>query len=90
MSGGRAMARRGRGDDQRRVVVRIDAVVYVLVAVIAVLALASACWPGRIELSLITTISTLLTGILTGWLAYMRLSARGRDDGAGEDEEGGG
>lgn len=88
------MARRGQGDDQRRVVVRIDAVVYVLVAVIAVLAMASACWPGRVELSLITTISTLLTGILTGWLAYMRLSARGRDgsgdEGAGDDEEGGG
>ena len=69
--------------DQRQVVVRIDFVIYVLAVVIAVLALVSAVWPGRVELALIGSLGTLMGSVLAGWLAFMRLS-RGKDGGEGD------
>ena len=72
--------------DQRQVVVRVDLVIYVLAVVIAVLAIVSAVWPGRVELALIGSLGTLMGSVLAGWLAFMRLS-RGKDGGGGDGDE---
>jgi len=61
-------------------VVRVDLVVYALVALIVVLALASVCWPGRVELALVGSMGTLVAGVLGGWLTFMRLSRQPDDD----------
>lgn len=62
--------------DQLCVVVRVDVVVYVLVGVIALLAIVSMVAPERVDLALISSLGTLLAGVLGGWLTFMRLSPR--------------
>ena len=73
-----------RRDDQLCVVVRVDIVIYVLVGVITVLAMAAIVLPGRVEVGLITSLGTLMAGVLGGWLTYMRLATRN----GGHDDEG--
>lgn len=72
--------RKSYREDQRCVVVRVDIVVYALVALIIVLALASVVWPGRVELALVGSMGTLVAGVLGGWLTFMRLSRTGDED----------
>ena len=72
-----------RRSDQRCVVVRVDLVVYALVGLIVVLALASIVWPGRVELALVGSMGTLVAGVLGGWLTFMRLARQPGD----EDDE---
>jgi uncharacterized membrane protein len=66
---------------QRGVVVRVDVVIYILIGVIAILAITSAVFPERVELAIISALATLVAGILGGWLTYMRLTqGRGEDN----------
>lgn len=80
------MAKHREGQDQQRcVVIRVDVVVYVLLAVIAVLAFASVVWPERVELTLVGSLGTLMAGLVGGWLTFMRLCRTPPDD---EDDPG--
>ena len=83
------MAKRREGQEQQRcVVIRVDLVVYVLLAVIAVLAIASVVWPERVELTLVGSLGTLMAGLVGGWLTFMRLSRTPPDeDDPGDDDE---
>ena len=82
----KARRKRTRLDDngQRNVVVRVDAVIYILAGVIALLALGSLIFPERVEAALIVSLGTTLIAVLAGWFAYMRLTQR--DDGDETDE----
>ncbi len=66
-----------RSGDQRRIVVRVDVVIYVLVAVVSILAVSSAIMPGQVELALIGTLTSTLIAVLGGWLTFMRLTQSG-------------
>lgn len=72
---------------QHQIVVRVDIIIYILIAVIAVLALASACWPGRVDLAVLSGLGALMASTLTGWLTFMRLSQTdNEDEGDGKKE----
>lgn len=65
---------------QAAVVVRIDVILYAVVAVVAILALASLV-TGRVDVGLVGALLTFATGALTGWLTYLRLcNGKGRGD----------
>lgn len=74
------MAEQKRRQNQLCVVVRVDVVVYVLVGIIALLAIASMVAPERVDLTLISSLGTLLAGVLGGWLTYMRLSRQPEEE----------
>ena len=59
-----------------REVVRLDWVIYLIVAVIAVLVLAS-LFGVEANLLIVGTLVTFVTGIITGILSYLRLTSRG-------------
>lgn len=72
-----------RADELRRVI-RIDWVVYAVVIVVCVLALA-ALYPGAtIDHALVGTLVTFATGVIGGLFAYLRYKARGNGKGGND------
>lgn len=63
-----------------RKIIRLDWVIYLIVAVIAVLVLAG-LFGVEADHMIVGTLVTFVTGIVTGILTYLRLTARARDDG---------
>lgn len=72
-------------EKQQTVIVRVDVVIYAVILVVSILALASLI-TERVDVTIIGSLLTFAGGVFTGWLTYLRLcSGRKADDGEGED-----
>lgn len=70
---------------QSTVIVRVDVVIYAVILVVAILALASLI-TDRVDVTIIGSLLTFAGGVFTGWLTYLRLcSGRKTNGGEGDD-----
>jgi len=60
---------------QSTVIVRVDVVIYAVILVVAILALASLI-TDRVDVTIIGSLLTFAGGVFTGWLTYLRLCSR--------------
>lgn len=75
-----------RPPGQLHVVVRVDIIIYILIAVIALLALVSVILPGQVDLAVLSGLGALVASTLTGWFTFMRLSQAGKGEKKEEEE----
>jgi hypothetical protein len=75
--------RKSNRADELRTVLRLDLVIYAIVIVVCIIALAG-LYPGvEIDHMLVSTLITFATGVIGGLFAYLRYKANGY----GQDEE---
>jgi hypothetical protein len=72
--------------NELRAVLRVDWVVYTVIAVVCILALAGLHPSVQVDHAVIGSLITFATGVIGGLFAYLRYRANGRSD--REDEKG--